>query len=363
MPRWRRWLGFLFLGLIAILVLLTALPIVETDEWWVRLWDYPRLQIAGLIVLALIGLAAVGPRQGRAFWIAMAAGLASLAWQLWQVAPYIPGWPVELKAAKTCEPGRRLSLLNVNVLLTNNNHDALLALVRRTNPDVVLLLEPGPEWEEAMRPLYPAYPHRIGEPIPNTYGLILLSKLPLQQAEIRHLMQPHVPSVRAWLRMRSGEVVDFHGLHPEPPFPGDDSGERDAELVKVGREVRAAGRAAIVMGDLNDVAWSHTSRLFRTVAGVRDPRVGRGPYPTFPASLPLLAWPLDHIFVTPHFRLLGIDRLNDIGSDHLPMLFSLCLVADPDRRLNDRRVPEGVREDAKDQLQDGAEERAEENHG
>jgi len=362
-PPWRRWVGFLFLALVGLLVLLTALPIIETDEWWVRLWDYPRLQIAGLIVLALAGLAAVGPRKGRTFWIATGAGVGALAWQLVQVAPYVPGWPAELNVAKTCDPGRGLSLLNANVLLTNRNHAALLALVRRTDPDLVLLLEPGPEWEEAVRPLYPAYPYRIGDPLPNTYGLILLSKLPLERAEIRYLMQAHVPSVKAGLRLRSGETVDFYGVHPEPPYPADDSGERDAELVRIGKEVRAAGRAAIVMGDLNDVAWSHTSRLFRKVAGMRDPRVGRGPYPTFPASMPLLAWPLDHIFVTPHFRLVSIDRLPDIGSDHRPMLFGLCLTSSPDRRLNGKVMPAGVREDAKDEIEEGAEERAEENRG
>ena len=79
MIRWQRWLGFLFLGLIALLVLLTLLPLFETDEWWVRLWDYPRLQIAGLIVIALIGVVAVGPRKGRAFRGAFVAGLAALA--------------------------------------------------------------------------------------------------------------------------------------------------------------------------------------------------------------------------------------------------------------------------------------------
>jgi endonuclease/exonuclease/phosphatase (EEP) superfamily protein YafD len=361
--RWQRWLGFLFLGLVALLVLLTLLPLFETDEWWVRLWDYPRLQIAGLIVLALIGLAVMGPRKGRVFWGAFAAGVAALAWQLWQVAPYVPGWPVELKSAKSCESGRHVSLLNANVLLANSDHAALLALVRRTNPDVVLLLEPGPEWEEAVRSLYPAFPFRVGEVLPNTYGLILLSKLPLERVQVRYLVQPHVPSVKAGLKLRSGELVDFYGVHPEPPYPADDSGERDAELVRVGKEVRASGRAAIVMGDLNDVAWSHSSRLFRRVAGVRDPRVGRGPYPTFPANLPLLAWPLDHLFVTPHFQLVSIDRLGDIGSDHRPMLFDLCLVSNPGRRLNDRAVPQGVREDVNDELEEGAEERAEEHRG
>jgi endonuclease/exonuclease/phosphatase (EEP) superfamily protein YafD len=348
--------------MLAVLVALTLLPIIETDEWWVRLWDYPRLQLAALLVFALVALVAIGPREGRAFWIAIGVGLAALGWQLWQVASYVPGWPVELKSTDNCEPGRQVRLLNANVLMTNRDYGALLHLVRRTEPDVVLLLEPGMEWEEVVRPLYPAYPYRVSQPLPNTYGLILLSRLPLVAQEVRYLLQPHVPSVKTGLQLRSGEVVDFHGVHPEPPYPGDDSGERDAELVQVGREVRANGRAAIVMGDLNDVAWSHSSRLFRRVSGMLDPRVGRGPYPTFPSNLSWLAWPLDHIFVTPHFRLIGIDRLPDIGSDHRPMLFSLCLVSDPDQRIQ-RKVSEETREDAADQVEKGREERAEENRG
>jgi endonuclease/exonuclease/phosphatase (EEP) superfamily protein YafD len=361
-PRWHRWLGWFFLGLVVLLTILTALPVIETDEWWVRLWDYPRLQIAVLLVVGLLGLILFGARNGRLFFAILGIGLASLLWQLVQVANYVPGWPVEVAATKSCAPGRQVRLLNANVLMTNNDSAALLALVRRTNPDVVLLLEPGLDWERAIRPLYSAYPHRISQPLPNTYGLILLSKLPLEGPRLRYLMQPQVPSVKTGLRLRTGEVVDFYGVHPEPPYPGDDSGERDAELVRVGKEVRENGNAAIVMGDLNDVAWSHSSRMFRRLSGVLDPRVGRGPYPTFPASLPLLAWPLDHIFVTPHFRLMGIDRLPDIGSDHRAMLFGICLVRDPNERLGGGTT-EADREDARDQVEDGLEERAEENRG
>lgn len=362
MPAWRRRLRFLFLAFVGVLALLTILPIVETDEWWVRLWDYPRLQIAAMLGLALIGAAALGPRKGRAFWTVISAGLASLVWQMFQVAPYIPGWPKELAAVRNCPPGRTISLLNANVLLTNRNFAALLALIEDRDPDVVLLLEPGPEWARQISPLAGRYPYRIGEPLPNTYGIIFLSKLPLDAPRIRHLMQPHIPSVKTGVTLPSGETVDFYGVHPEPPFPGDDSGERDAELVKVGREIRAAGRAAIVMGDLNDVAWSHTSQLFRTLSGTLDPRVGRGPYPTFPADWPVLSWPLDHVFVTPHFRLVSIDRLPNFGSDHRPMLFDLCLAHNPDKRLNGRTVPGNVREDARDQVEEGREEQAEENH-
>ena len=357
------WLGRGFLALLSLLVLVTLLPVIETDEWWVRIWDFPRLQIGALLLLALAGLALFGSRRGRPFWMAMLAGAAALGWQAWHVARYLPVWPAEVASAEQCSPGRHLRLLNANVLLTNRDHAALLELVRDSDPDIILLLETGAQWEQAVRPLHRAYPHRVSQPLPNTYGIMLLSKLPLEAPRIRNLVQVHIPSVTAGVRLPSGEVVDLYAVHPEPPVPGDDSGERDAELVLVGREVRESGRAAIVMGDLNDVAWSHTSRLFQRLSGTLDARVGRGLYPTYPAHLPLLAWPLDHLFVTPHFRLTQIDRRGDIGSDHWPMLFGLCLERDPDRRLNGESVPSDVREDARDQIEDGREERAEENRG
>ncbi len=357
------WLGRGLLALLSLLVLVTILPVFESDEWWVRIWDFPRLQIAALLHIALAGLAYFGQRGGRIYWIAILSGVAALGWQAWHVARYLPLWPVEVASTERCSPGRQLRLLNANVLLTNRDYAALLALIRETDPDIVLLLEPGADWDRALRPLRRAYPHRVSQPLPNTYGIMLLSKLPLENPRIRYLLQPHVPSLKAGVRLPSGEIVDLYAVHPEPPVPGDDSGERDAELVLVGREVRASGRAAIVMGDLNDVAWSHTSRLFQRLSGTRDARVGRGLYPTYPAHLPLLAWPLDHLFVTPHFGLARLDRRGDIGSDHWPMLFGLCLQRDPDRRLNEKSVPADVREDARDQMEDGREERAEENRG
>jgi hypothetical protein len=64
-----------------------------------------------------------------------------------------------------------------------------------------------------------------------------------------------------------------------------------------GREIAQSHRPALVAGDLNDVAWSHTSRLFRRIAQMLDPRVGRGIYSTFHVRYWFLCWPLDHIFI------------------------------------------------------------------
>ncbi len=363
MPRgWREWARLTLLALGGFLVLVTLLPLWETDHWWVRLWDYPRAQIAGLLVVVLALLAWIGAGMGRWWWAGGGAMIAAVGWQASHFIPYLPPWPKQVADAASCPAGRSIELLNANVLLSNHRYGDLIALVGRTDPDVVLLLEPGLDWERAIRPLHKRYPFRVGEPVPNSYGMILLSRLPMQ-AEVLHRIQPGVPSIKARLEMPDGETVELHALHPEPPFPGDDSGERDAELVAVGREVRASGRATLVLGDLNDVAWSRTSKLFLEVSGMKDPRAGRGLYPTFNARYPLLRWPLDHMFVTPHFAVQAVDRLEAIGSDHFPILYRACLTVPAGQRLVPASAAPEVRADASEEVSEGRNEHIEERLG
>lgn len=357
-----RFARLFLLTLSAVLVLITLLPLWETDRWWVRLWDFPRLQVALLLMICIALVAWLGPRGRRVFWTAIGAMLAALVWQATHFIAYLPPWPKQVAGTSTCPAGRSIELLNANVLLDNHRYTDLIALVERTDPDVVLLLEPGLDWERAMQPLHARYPFRIGEPVPNSYGMMLFSRLPMN-AQVLHRIQAGVPSIKAKLQLSRGEVIDLHALHPDPPLPGDDSGERDAELVAVGREVRSSGRATLVLGDLNDVAWSRTSKLFLKISGMNDPRVGRGLYPTFNAKYPLLRWPLDHMFVTPHFRLQQLDRLDAIGSDHFPILYRVCLTQPADKRLVPIQPSREVRQDAREEVQEGRDEKAAENRG
>jgi endonuclease/exonuclease/phosphatase (EEP) superfamily protein YafD len=359
MSRWRRWGRRSLVAVALLLVLLSFLPLWQTDRWWVRQWDYPRLQVAALLVFIAALLMWARLRHG---WWLFGAIAAALAWQVSHFLAYLPPYPAEVASAKSCPPGRRLSLLNANVLLTNSDTPRLLALVAARKPDVLLLLEPGAEWAKAVAPLVRDYRYRLSEPAPNTYGMILMSRLPMA-GRIEHLLQPGVPSADVLIQLRGGQQIILHALHPEPPWPGDDSGERDAELVATGRKVRNAGRAAVVMGDLNDVAWSRTTKLFKDVAGMGDPRVGRGFYPTFTAHYPLLRWPLDHLFVSPHWEIVAIERLGDIGSDHFPILFDLCLTQRAAERQIAPDASAATESEASAQISEGQQEKSAEDRG
>ena len=334
MRRNRFWLRVIsaFVWLLGIFaVAATILPFVPTDAWWVRVLDFPRLQIAVLagIAAALAVLALNRRRRNvRALIILL---LAASAYQAAEVYLFTPLAPKQLPGISGCSSRHAVSLLIANVLMTNRNAEGLLATVRRVDPDLVLLTETDGWWDSHLEVLAPRYPHAVRYPLGNTYGIHLYSKLELLQPRVRFLVQDDVPSIHTRVRLRSGALVEFKGVHPTPPRPEQDTTPRDVELILVGRQVAADGRPSIVAGDMNDVGWSDTTRQFQEVSGLLDPRVGRGLYATFNANWPLLQWPLDHVFVDRTFRLVRMERLGDIGSDHFPIYLELCASATPDQ--------------------------------
>ena len=321
------------LALAAVVVVATALPLVPSGAWWVRVFDYPRVQVAAVGALAL-AVYALAWRGGRAWGHALAAALAvCVAYQTARIVPYTPLAGPQSLAAEAPEGGPTLSVLVANVWMENREAGRFLDAVRHYDADLVLVLEPDAWWERALRPLEAAYPHALKEPLSNTYGMLLYSRLPLEGAEVRYLVEPDIPSMHARVRL-AGRAVRLHALHPDPPNPqyATRTTERDGELLLVAREVGRGAGPAVVFGDFNDVAWSRTTRLFQETSGLLDPRVGRGLFSTYHARWPALRWPLDHVFHSDHFGLVRLERGPDVGSDHFPIFAELALSPEAERR-------------------------------
>ena len=308
-----------------LLITATALSMVPSNEWWIRILDFPRVQI-GMALAIMLGACVLGIDRGR--WrtgLLLGIGLA-LAAQLIRILPYTSVVAAEVGTGQNCGGDQRIRLLIANVEYENRNSRDLITAVKALNPDVVLLTEPGAWWHAQLVPLERDLPYVVRQPQEDTWGMLLYSRLPLVQPQVRFLVEKNIPSIAAQIRLRSGDLVQLYGVHPRPPRPGDDTGERDTELTHIAREVRAQRRPTILAGDLNDVAWSRTSRRLQQEAALRDPRVGRGLFATFSTHLPAgFRWPLDHVFLTSQFGLCALERLNDIGSDHFPLLVEAVL--------------------------------------
>ncbi|WP_420148714.1 endonuclease/exonuclease/phosphatase family protein [Spirosoma sp.] len=322
--------------------------LIRLDYWWIRIWDFPHLQ---LTILAAIGLASwffVGHHMDGWLLIVPVGLFATLLYQAWLIYPFTPLHKQQVHAL--VQPGsdsavkdNTIRLLTANVFMENTHMPEVKALAEKHTPDVILVLEANQTWQDALAGLEKSYPHRMLYPLENTYGMLFYSRFPMRVHELRFLIQDDIPSLYAQLELPSGQLIDFYGVHPMPPSPTEHyrSTERDAELILVGKEARAKPGPVIVAGDLNDVAWSHTTRLFQRISGLLDPRIGRGLYNTFHARYFFLRWPLDHIFVSCHFQLQSIKRLPNCGSDHFPMLVTLTYVGDQTHKDIETPQPEG----------------------
>lgn len=309
----------------ALIVLATFLPLSRHPHWLVRGLDFPRLQIAIIAAALLLIEFILLDIQSPFTWALISAVILCLIWQLWWILPYTFLWTREVATSSASIPENKLSILTSNVLKSNRNADALIRLVKKHNPDVLVTMESDQWWEDKLNVLQGDLSYCVSYPLDNLYGMHVFSRLPLEEPKISFLIEKGVPSIHALLVLRNGAKVRMHFVHPAPPSPTEnpESTERDAELVIVAKSVSESDQPVIVTGDLNDVAWSATTRLFRKISGLLDPRVGRGMNNTFHAKYPFLRWPLDHLFHSKHFTLQSIQRLPSIGSDHFPLLTRL----------------------------------------
>jgi endonuclease/exonuclease/phosphatase (EEP) superfamily protein YafD len=346
----------IFGTLTVLMVVMTLLPLWKNPKWWVRALDFPRLQLCTLALGLLVAQALLLSYDDTLPFFITALSVLCLAYHAWWIIPYTRLWPCEVSNALP-EEAPRISVMAANVLTPNRNAEGLKALVRQHTPDILVTLETDIWWERQLDDIACDYPHSIRCPLDNLYGMHIFSRLPLENPETSFLVEDDVPSMHALVAINEQLKVRMHFLHPAPPSPteNDASTERDVELLLVAKSVEDDGDVPIIVaGDLNDVAWSANTRLFRKTSGLLDPRVGRGMINSFHAKYWFLRWPLDHLFHSHHFRLIRMQRLPYFGSDHFPVLVELQYA--PDREQQSLQGDTGDQQEANEKLSQKASE-------
>lgn len=342
-----------FCVLALILALLTFIPLLKSPKWFIRVWDYPRFQIFGITLAVTVAAGfLLDPNRWENI-VCLGLFATTLLYLAWIVYPYTFFSKKMVASEKANSKAPKLKLLTINVYQYNRDFQKTLDLIERTQPDIVFLLETDKDWQQAIQKIKKEYPYSIEIPKDNTYGMLFYSKFPVTKQEIHYIIDDEIPSIIVDIEV-AGRVLRLYGIHPTPPVPREnpESTERDAEILVMGKKSKNFKGPSIVFGDLNDVAWSHTTRLFLRISGMLDPRIGRGMFNTFHAKYWFCRWPLDHFFVSSHFRLIGLKVEKEIGSDHFPISISLALREEDkekelDSKPGDQKETAEIIEDAK----------------
>ncbi|KLU06032.1 AP endonuclease family 1 domain protein [Rhodopirellula islandica] len=353
--------------LFAVLALGSLAPLSSHPHWFIRGWDYPRVQIVLIAIVAAVAFFAVnsfGAEPPAISWKSITVlAVAIAAWHLFRIVPYTfvaptqaTAWDPPQSSGVSAEQ-RRFRMLVTNVEMENGQFEQWSRVVEQTDADVVIAAEIDGRWTSTLEKLKPIFPHQIIYPQDNWYGMAMLSRLPILESEIRFRVQDDVPSIDAMIELPSGEAIRVIGVHPRPPEPirDNDATARDAELVLWGKELAEDDRPIVIGGDLNDVAWSPSTRLFLRLSQLLDPRRGRGFYNSFHADHVWMRFPLDHVFHSTHFAIRELKRMEHVGSDHFPILIDLQyqpVLKDEQRPLEEKASDE---EEAEEKLRRAAE--------
>ncbi len=229
---------------------------------------------------------------------------------------------VKGNAAFAATTGDPLRVVSLNVLKVNDNKQAVLEYLRSSDADVLFLMEVDVPWSEALSTLTEAYPHYRFWPQDDNFGLALLSRVPLQGAQIVQTSVMATPSILARLNYSGRELAIF-GVHPVPPVRRIYSAARDAQLAETAAIVADLDVPVLLIGDLNATPWSRGFRLLRNGTSLDFHSPDPAWTPTWNA-LVAFAIPIDHALTTPPLEVTRRQIGPDVGSDHRPQLLEIA---------------------------------------
>jgi len=295
-------------------VAVSVLALFAELFWMLELLSHFRLQyLAGQLPLLMLCLF-------RRRWPLVAVLVPCMAINAAVVSPY---WPRE---TATVTGSTEIALMSVNLYSRNDEHARFVELARREQPDILLLLEYTAAWAAALRAIESDYPYRLVEERADFFGIALFSRVPLLDARLTDLLG--VPAIDTRLDLDATGEARFVGVHLRPPMSAQEAQERNAQLDLVGRLVQAEAGPLIIAGDFNMTPYSPALAGWLERTELNDARRGRGFGISWPASLPILGIPIDHVLISEDFLISAHYYGSAFGSDHYPVVTRLSLRGD-----------------------------------
>ncbi len=221
---------------------------------------------------------------------------------------------------------KTFTVYSANINESNGDFPRLVAGLKKTDADILLILEATEENIRPLQPMIREYPYsivnlNIGS---SGTGTALMSKFPILNKEVEKYSEFGNMLVSATLQINGKKVV-FYGIHFPKPIYMNEFTVRSKQIMSLADKANEQSVPVIVAGDFNATPYSPAFKKLLRKSGLKDSREGFGWQPSWPTLFPLLWIPIDHILVSPEIQVHKRGTGSYIGSDHYPVFAELSI--------------------------------------
>lgn len=332
------WLAWLSLALLLLLAWLTPAAFSESPSpisrslFWLAFMGRTYTFHAGLLMLSTAALATISRRRRLALASTVCAAVLLMPWgrSLLNSEPIFSSKP-------------KFTVLSANLLRGTTIADALLAEIRRVNPDMILFQEYTPAHAATLGlTLADDYPHRHDAMRNHAFGQAVFSRLPFLEppddaphAALREdpltrtggVVGVQDPQIRVVVALADQPLV-IQNIHYPPPTSPTFLAEQRRMNAWLAADARRETRPFLAGGDFNCTPESLNARDLRAAGLTESFAVAaRGRGPTWPATFqtggPLALIPgvrIDHLWHSPRLRCVHAEVCLPNDSDHRPIV-------------------------------------------
>ncbi|MFP4091612.1 MAG: endonuclease/exonuclease/phosphatase family protein [Cyclobacteriaceae bacterium] len=284
------------------------------SSYFLNLMSHFRVQYAVTLFICTLLLWLLGKRK---------AALLALCFALVNMAEIVPLYqkPVLKQAAGD---KNTFSILQMNIFSENLQHNEVIREIERFDPDVIVMEEVNLRWYKALRQVKQAYPYLEEAVRKDNIGVMVMSRIPLENTQIIDFNDARMPSMVTRLQV-NGQQVTLIATHPLSPRSRTNFHLRNNQLYAIAEAFKEYSDPLIMVGDLNITSFSPVFDRFLKTIGLYDSRKGFGVQPTWPAPFARVGIAIDHVLLSRKIRVLERQTGSRIGSDHLPVFIRLSI--------------------------------------
>ncbi len=205
-----------------------------------------------------------------------------------------------------------------NILSSNREYLKIKESIKNENPDIIVLQEVNQSWVENLNFLTDGYKYKILLPREDNFGMAIFSKEKILSEQIL-IGKAEVESILFEVSFK-GRKLSILSTHPVPPITLEYWDLRNNQYIEVAEYLNSIEGDKVLIGDFNTTPWSHYLGEMAQKTNLEPVNVFEDTWNSFfPIGMRIR---LDHAFISKNFQ--GeLKVLNEVGSDHLPMLLNL----------------------------------------